>query len=402
MTDAFILEAVRTPRGRGRPDGSLHPITPIELAAQTLEALRDRTGLDTSVVDDVVLGCVTPVGEQGADIARIAALVAGYAESVPGKQLNRFCASGLEAVNTAAAQVMSGQSDMVVGGGVEHMSRVTMGMDGGAWAVDPAVAWPLHFIPQGISADLIATLEGFTREQVDAYAVESQRRAAHAQASGWFDRSIVPVKDVIGEVALAKDEYLRPGTSMADLAKLKPAFEMMGEAGGFNAVALQRYPEVETIHHVHTAGNSSGIVDGAAAVLVGSRKAARQADIKPRARIRAFASIGSEPTIMLTGPSGSARKALKRARMKTSDIDLWEINEAFASVVMRFVRDLDLSMDKVNVNGGAIALGHPLGATGAVILGMVLDELERRDLSTALVTLCVGGGMGTATIIERV
>jgi acetyl-CoA C-acetyltransferase len=402
MTDAFILEAVRTPRGRGRPDGSLHPITPIELAAQTLEALRDRTGLDTSVVDDVVLGCVTPVGEQGADIARIAALVAGYAESVPGKQLNRFCASGLEAVNTAAAQIMSGQSDMVVGGGVEHMSRVTMGMDGGAWAIDPAVAWPLHFIPQGISADLIATLEGFTREQVDAYAVESQRRAAHAQASGWFDRSLVPVKDVIGEVALAKDEYLRPGTSMADLAKLKPAFEMMGEAGGFNAVALQRYPEVETIHHVHTAGNSSGIVDGAAAVLLGSRKAARQADIKPRARIRAFASIGSEPTIMLTGPAGSARKALKRARMKTSDIDLWEINEAFASVVMRFVRDLDLSMDKVNVNGGAIALGHPLGATGAVILGMVLDELERRDLSTALVTLCVGGGMGTATIIERV
>ncbi len=302
MTDAFILEAVRTPRGRGRPDGSLHPITPIELAAQTLEALRDRTGLDTSVVDDVVLGCVTPVGEQGADIARIAALVAGYAESVPGKQLNRFCASGLEAVNTAAAQIMSGQSDMVVGGGVEHMSRVNMGMDGGAWAVDPAVAWPLHFIPQGISADLIATLEGFTREQVDAYAVESQRRAAHAQASGWFDRSLVPVKDVIGEVALAKDEYLRPGTSMADLAKLKPAFEMMGEAGGFNAVALQRYPEVEVIHHVHTAGNSSGIVDGAAAVLVGSKSAARKAGIKPRARIRAFASIGSEPTIMLTGP----------------------------------------------------------------------------------------------------
>jgi acetyl-CoA C-acetyltransferase len=402
MTDAFILEAVRTPRGRGRPDGSLHPITPVELAAQTLEALRDRTGLDTTVVDDVVLGCVTPVGEQGADIARIAALVAGYAESVPGKQLNRFCASGLEAVNTAAAQVMSGQSDMVVGGGVEHMSRVTMGMDGGAWAIDPAVAWPLHFIPQGISADLIATLEGFTREQVDAYAVESQRRAAHAQASGWFDRSIVPVKDVIGGIALAKDEYLRPGTSMADLAKLKPAFEMMGEAGGFNAVALQRYPEVETIHHVHTAGNSSGIVDGAAAVLVGSKSAARKAGIKPRARIRAFASIGSEPTIMLTGPAGSARKALKRARMKTTDIDLWEINEAFASVVMRFVRDLDLSMDRVNVNGGAIALGHPLGATGAVILGMVLDELERRDLSTALVTLCVGGGMGTATIIERV
>jgi acetyl-CoA C-acetyltransferase len=402
MTDAFILEAVRTPRGRGRPDGSLHSITPIQLAAQTLAALRDRTSLDTRQVDDVVLGCVTPVGEQGADIARIATLAAGYAENVPGKQLNRFCASGLEAVNTAAAQIMSGQSDMVIGGGLEHMSRCTMGTDGGAWAIDPAVAWPLHFIPQGISADLIATLEGFTREQVDAYAVESQRRAAFAQQSGHFDRSLVPVKDVIGEVALARDEYLRPGTTMADLAKLKPAFEMMGEQGGFDAVALQRYPEVETIHHVHTAGNSSGIVDGAAAVLVGSRKAAKKAGLAPRARIRAFASIGSEPTIMLTGPAGSARKALKRAGMKPQDIDLWEINEAFASVVMRFVRDMDLSMDVVNVNGGAIALGHPLGATGAVILGMVLDELERRNRSTALVTLCVGGGMGTATIIERV
>jgi acetyl-CoA C-acetyltransferase len=402
MTDAFILDAVRSPRGRGRPDGSLHSITPIQLAAQTLGALRDRTSLDTSQVDDVILGCVTPVGEQGADIARIAALAASYAENVPGKQLNRFCASGLEAVNTAAAQIMAGQSDMVIGGGVEHMSRCTMGMDGGAWAIDPAVAFPLHFIPQGISADLIATLEGFTREQVDAYAVESQRRAAHAQAAGYFDRSLFPVKDVIGEVALDKDEYLRPGTSMADLAKLKPAFEMLGEQGGFTAVALQRYPEVESISHVHTAGNSSGIVDGAAAVLVGSKKAAKKAGLTPRARIRAFASIGSEPTIMLTGPAGSARKALKRAGMKPKDIDLWEINEAFASVVMRFIRDMDLSMDNVNVNGGAIALGHPLGATGAVILGMVLDELERRGLSTALVTLCVGGGMGTATIIERV
>jgi len=402
MTDAFILDAVRSPRGRGRPDGALHSITPIQLAAQTLGALRDRTSLDTSQVDDVILGCVTPVGEQGADIARIATLAAGYAESVPGKQLNRFCASGLEAVNTAAGQVMSGQSDLVIGGGVEHMSRVTMGMDGGAWAIDPAVAFPLHFIPQGISADLIATLEGFTREQVDAYAVESQRRAAHAQAAGYFERSLFPVKDVIGEVALAKDEYLRPGTSMADLAKLKPAFEMLGEQGGFTAVALQRYPEVESIHHVHTAGNSSGIVDGAAAVLVGSRKAAKKAGLTPRARIRAFASSGSEPTIMLTGPAPSARKALKRAGMKPQDIDLWEINEAFASVVLRFIRDMGLTMDNVNVNGGAIALGHPLGATGAVILGMVLDELERRNLSTALVTLCVGGGMGTATIVERV
>jgi acetyl-CoA C-acetyltransferase len=402
MTDAFILDAVRSPRGRGRPDGSLHSITPIQLAAQTLAALAERTGVDTSKIDDVVLGCVTPVGEQGADIARIAALTAGYAENVPGKQLNRFCASGLEAVNTAAAQVMAGQSEFVVGGGVEHMSRCTMGMDGGAWAVDPAVAWPLHFIPQGVSADLIATIEGFTREQVDAYAVESQRRAAHAQENGYFDRSVVPIRDPIGQVALARDEYLRPGTTLADLAKLKPAFVQMGEEGGFDAVALQRYPEVEAIQHVHTAGNSSGIVDGAAAVLVGSRRAARKAGITPRARIRAFASIGSEPTIMLTGPAGSARKALKVAGMKTRDIDLWEINEAFASVVLRFVRDLELSRDTVNVNGGAIALGHPLGATGAVILGMVLDELERRDLSTALVTLCVGGGMGTATIIERV
>ena len=402
MTDAFILDAVRSPRGRGRPDGSLHSITPIQLAAQTLGALRDRTSLDTSQVDDVILGCVTPVGEQGADIARIATLAAGYAENVPGKQLNRFCASGLEAVNTAAAQIMAGQSDMVIGGGVEHMSRVTMGMDGGAWAIDPAVAWPLHFIPQGISADLIATMEGFTREQVDAFAVESQRRAAHAQAAGYFDRSLFSVRDVIGEVALDKDEYLRPGTSMADLAKLKPAFEMLGEQGGFTAVALQRYPEVESINHVHTAGNSSGIVDGAAAVLLGSKKAAKKAGLTPRARIRAFASSGSEPTIMLTGPAPSARKALKRAGMKPKDIDLWEINEAFASVVLKFIRDMDLTMDNVNVNGGAIALGHPLGATGAVILGMVLDELERRNLSTALVTLCVGGGMGTATIIERV
>jgi acetyl-CoA C-acetyltransferase len=305
-------------------------------------------------------------------------------------------------VNTAAAQIMAGQSDMVVGGGVEHMSRCTMGMDGGAWAIDPAVAWPLHFIPQGISADLIATMEGFTREQVDAYAVESQRRAAHAQASGYFDRSVIPVKDVIGEVALARDEYLRPGTTMADLAKLKPAFEMMGEQGGFNAVALQRYPEVETIHHVHTAGNSSGIVDGAAAVLLGSRKAAKKAGLAPRARIRAFASIGSEPTIMLTGPAGSARKALKRAGMKPRDIDLWEINEAFAAVALRYMKDLGIDHAVTNVNGGAIAMGHPLGATGAMLVSTMLDELERRKLKRAMLSLCVGGGMGISTIIERV
>jgi acetyl-CoA C-acetyltransferase len=402
MTDAYILDAVRTPRGRGRKDGSLHTITPVQLAAQTLAALRDRNELDTSRVEDVVLGCVTPVGEQGANIARVAALVAGYDESVPGKQLNRFCASGLEAVNSAAAQVMCGQSDLQVAGGVECMSRVPMGSDGGAWAIDPQVAWQQYFVPQGISADLIATLEGFTREDVDAFAVESQRRAAAAQQSGYFDRSLVPVKDVIGQVVLARDEYLRPGTTMEDLAKLKPAFVQPGEEGGFDAVAIQRYPQVEAINHVHTAGNSSGIVDGAAAVLLGNKKIARKLGVRPRARIRGFASIGSEPTIMLTGPAAASRKALKKARMAASDIDLWEINEAFASVALRFMRDLGLTPDKVNVNGGAIALGHPLGATGAVILGMALDELERRELRTALVTLCIGAGMGTATIIERV
>jgi acetyl-CoA C-acetyltransferase len=402
MTDAFILDAVRTPRGRGRPDGSLHPITPIQLAAQALAAVRDRNGLDTKAVEDVMLGCVSPVGEQGADIARVAALVAGYDESVPGKQINRFCASGLESVNTASALIMAGQADLVIGGGVESMSRVPIGADGGAWVADPQVAWHQYFVPQGVSADLIATLDGYSREMVDAYAVESQRRAAAAQQAGYFDRSIIPVKDVIGEVALAKDEYLRPGTTLADLAKLKPAFTQMGEEAGFDAVAMQRYPQVETIHHVHTGGNSSGIVDGAAAVLVGSKKAVKKTGIKPRARVVAFASIGSEPTIMLTGPAAASHKALKRAGMKPADIDLWEINEAFASVVLRYMRAMGLSPDKVNVNGGAIALGHPLGATGAMILGTVLDELERRDLSTGLVTLCVGAGMGTATIIERV
>ena len=402
MTDAYILDHVRTPRGRGRADGSLHHITPIQLAAQTLAAIRDRNTLDTRAIDDVVLGCVSPIGEQGADIARVAALVAGLDESVPGKQLNRFCASGLEAVNTAAAQVMSGQSDLTIGGGVESMSRVPMGSDGGAWAIDPAVAWQQYFVPQGVSADLIATLDGYSRETLDAYAVESQRRAGHAQQAGYFDRSIVPVRDVVGDIALARDEYLRPGTTLADLAKLKPAFVQAGEEAGFDAVAIQRYPQVEQVQHVHTAGTSSGIVDGAAAVLVGNRKAAARAGLKPRARIRAFASIGSEPTIMLTGPAAASRKALKRARMQPGDIDLWEINEAFAAVPLRFMAAMDLSPDRVNVNGGAIALGHPLGATGAMILGMVLDELERRELNTALVTLCIGAGMGTATIIERI
>jgi len=402
MTDAYIYDAVRSPRGKGRADGALHEITPISLISQVLAALRDRNGLDTALLDDVILGCVTPIGEQGADIARVAALQAGYAESVPGKQLNRFCASGLEAVNSAAAQVMSGQSDLVIGGGIESMSRVPMGADGGAWAMDPAVAYPHYFVPQGVSADLIATLDGYSRAQLDAYAVESQRRAAAAWQSGWFARSIVPIRDVIGQVVLDRDEYLRPGTTLADLAALKPAFVVPGEQGGFDAVALQRYPEVESIRHVHTAGNSSGIVDGAAAVLVGNRKMGRKLGLKPRARIRGFASIGSEPTIMLTGPAAASRKALKRAGMASGDIDLWEINEAFAAVVLRYLRDMNLPADRVNVNGGAIALGHPLGATGAIVLGMLLDELERRDLATGLVTLCIGAGMGTATIIERV
>ncbi len=402
MTDAFIFDHVRSPRGKGRPDGSLHEITPISLASQVLAALRDRSGLDTALLDDVILGCVTPIGEQGADIARIAALHAGYAESVPGKQVNRFCASGLEAVNAAAAQVMSGQSDLVIGGGVESMSRVPMGSDGGAWPIDPAVAYPQYFVPQGISADLIATLDGYTREQVDAYAVESQRRAAAAWSNGWFARSITPIRDVIGQVVLERDEHMRPGTTLADLAALKPAFAVPGQQAGFDAVALQKYPGVESIQHVHTGGNSSGIVDGAAAVLVGNKKMLRKLGMKPRARIRAFASIGSEPTIMLTGPAAASRKALRRARMSEADIDLWEINEAFASVVMRYMRDMGLAPDKVNVAGGAIAMGHPLGATGAIVLGTLLDEMERRDASTGLVTLCIGAGMGTATIIERV
>ena len=402
MTDAFIYDHVRTPRGRGRPDGSLHEIPAIELATQVLQALRERSALDTSRLDDIVFGCVAPVGEQGAVIPRVAALNAGYDERAPGKQLSRFCASGLEAVNTAAAQIMAGQADLAIGGGVESMSRTPMGADGGAWAADPRVAWRTYFAPQGIGADLIATLDGFTREQLDAYAVESQRRAAESWERGHFSRSVIPVRDVIGEVVLDRDEHLRAGTSMADLAKLKPAFTGIGEEGGFDSVALMKYPQVEAIQHVHTAGSSSGIVDGAAGVLIGSRRMQRVVGKAPRARIRAFASVGSEPTIMLTGPAVVTRKVLARARMKVEDIDLFEINEAFASVVLRFMREMDLPHDKVNVAGGAIALGHPLGATGAMILGTVLDELERRDLRTALVTLCVGDGMGTATIIERI
>ncbi|MCU0974762.1 MAG: acetyl-CoA C-acetyltransferase [Steroidobacteraceae bacterium] len=402
MPEAFIFDHVRTPRGRGKPDGGLHAVTPTQLAAQVLGALRDRNGLDTALVDDVLLGCVSPVGEQGADIARIAALVAGYAETVAGQQINRFCASGLEAVNAAAAQVMSGQSVCAVAGGVESMSRVPMGADGGAWYADPAVSYQLRYVPQGIGADLIATLDGYSRQDVDAYAVESQRRAAAAWGEGRFARSVVPVRDRLGGVVLDRDEHLRPDTTLASLAQLKPAFAGPGEKLGFDTVAQLRYPEVEAIRHVHTAGNSSGIVDGAAAVLIGGREFATASGLKPRARIRAFTSIGSEPTIMLTGPALVTEKLLKRAGMGIGDIDLFEVNEAFAAVVMRFMRHFGLPQDRVNVNGGAIALGHPLGATGAVILGTVLDELERRGLATALVTLCVGAGMGTATIIERV
>jgi len=402
MADAFIYDHVRTPRGRGKPDGSLHSITPIQLAAQTLQAVRDRNALDTALLDDVVLGCVSPIGEQGADIARVAVLVAGYDETVPGQQLNRFCASGLEAVNNAAAQVMSGQSQAVIAGGVESMSRVPIGSDGGAWVADPAVAYQTYFVPQGVGADLIATLDGYTRAQVDAYAVESQRRAATAWAEGRFARSVVPVRDVLGRVMLERDEHMRPDATLESLAALKPAFAQMGEQAGFDAVAQMKYPQVESIHHVHTAANSSGIVDGAAGVLIGSKRFGTKSGLKPRARIRAFTSIGSEPAIMLTGPALVTQKLLKRAGMSVKDIDLFEVNEAFASVVLRFMRAMDVPHDKVNVNGGAIAMGHPLGATGAIIAGIVLDELERRDLNTALVTLCVGAGMGTATIIERV
>jgi len=401
MAEAFIFDHVRTPRGRGKSDGALHEITPIQLAAQTLAALRDRTRLDTALLDDVVLGCVGPVGEQGANIARAAALVAGFAETTPGQQLNRFCASGLEAVNNAAAQVMSGQAEAVIGGGVESMSRVPMGADGGAWVSDPAVAYATYYVPQGIGADLIATLDGYSRADLDGYALESQRRAAAAWAGGYFANSVVPVRDVLGRVVLERDEHLRPGTTLESLATLAPAFSMLGEEAGFDAIAQLRYPQVERIAHLHTAGNSSGIVDGAAAVLIGNKAFCSKSGLRPRARVRAFTSIGSEPTIMLTGPALVTEKLLKRAGMALADIDLFEINEAFASVVMRFMRHFALPHERVNVNGGAIAMGHPLGATGAMILGIVLDELERRDLSTALVTLCVGAGMGTATLIER-
>ena len=401
MREALVYDHVRTPRGRGRPDGSLREITAVEVAATPLRALADRNGLDTRLIDDVVYGCAQPVGEQGGNIARAALLAAGWDEAVAGQQVHRFCASALDAVNNAAAQVMTGAAEAAVGGGVECMSRIPLGADSGAWAADPWRSYHSYFTPQGIGADLIATLDGFSRKDVDGYAVESQRRTAASQKGGAFDRSVVPVLDVLGGIVLDRDEYPRPETTLESLAGLKPAFCGLG-AIGYDAVALQRYPQVEAIEHVHTGGNSSGIVDGAAAVLIGSRDFGAAADLRPRARVKAFATIGSEPTIMLTAPADVTRKLLRRIGMEPGDIDLFEINEAFASVVLRYMRQLDLDPARVNVAGGAIALGHPLGASGAIILGTVLDELERRDLNVALVTLCAGNGLGTATVIERV
>ena len=402
MAEALIYDHVRTPRGRGKPDGSLHTATTLHLAATALKAIKDRNHLEAGQVDDVVMGCVDPVGEAGGDIARMGALAAGFGDAVPGVQINRFCASGLDSVNFAAAQIMAGQHDLTIGGGVESMSRVGIGASGGAWPVDPAIAIPAYFMPQGVSADLIATKYGFSRDDVDAYAVESQRRAAAAWKDGRFKNSIAPVRDINGLTMLDRDEHMRPAADMQSLAALKPSFAMMGEQGGFDAVAIQAHPEVERINHVHHAGNSSGIVDGAAAVLLGSKEAGDKHGFKPRGRIRAFANIGSEPAMMLTGPVDVTKKLLARAKMSISDIDLFEVNEAFASVVLRFLQAFGLDASKVNVNGGAIALGHPLGATGAMILGTALDELERTGKSTALITLCIGGGMGTDTIIERI
>src|SRR5712675_510575 len=402
MPEAYIYDHVRTPRGRGKADGALHEVTALALATVPLKALKERNNLAEDVVDDVILGVVDPVGEAGSDIARFAALKAGLGEAVPGVQINRFCASGLDSVNFAASQVMSGQHELTIGGGVESMSRVGIGASGGAWPADPSLAIPAYFMPQGVSADLIATKYGFSRDDVDAYAVESQKRTASAWDDGRFKNSVMPVKDVNGITLLAKDEHMRPTTTMQSLAALQPAFVQMGELAGFDAVAIEAHPEIEAVNHVHHAGNSSGIVDGAAAVLIGSKAAGKRASLKPRARIKAFANIGSKPAIMLTGPVDVTEKVLKRAGMSLKDIDLIEVNEAFASVVLRYLQAFGLDPAKVNVNGGAIAMGHPLGATGAMILGTVLDELERRDLSTALVTLCIGAGMGTATIIERV
>ena len=402
-TEAFVYDAIRTPRGRGKSSGSLHTAKPVSLVTGLIDELRTRNpSLDTNRVDDLVLGVVSPVGDQGSDIAKTAAIRAGLPDTVAGVQLNRFCASGLEAVNVAAQKVRSGWEDLVICGGVESMSRVPMASDGGAWAMDPETAYATGFVPQGIGADLIATIEGFSREDVDRYAVESQKRAASAWAEGLFDGSVVPVRDLNGEVLLERDEHIRPESTVESLGQLKPSFEVIGEFGGFDAVALQKYHWVERIDHVHTAANSSGIVDGAALVLIGSEESGREQGLRPRARIVATALSGADPTIMLTGPAPAARKALAKAGMEIGDMDLVEINEAFAAVVLRFMKDMELTPEKVNVNGGAIAMGHPLGATGAMILGTLIDELERRDRRYGMATLCVGGGMGIATIVERV
>ncbi|MGO8103701.1 acetyl-CoA C-acetyltransferase [Rhizobium leguminosarum] len=402
MTEVFIYDHVRTPRGRGKKDGALHEVPSVRLAAKTLEAIRDRNGLNTETVDDIIMGCVDPVMDAGAVIPKAAAFEAGYSTKAPGMQLSRFCASGLDAVNFGAGKIAQGADDIIIAGGVESMSRVGLGMSGGAWFMDPSVNFPAYFMPQGVSADLIATKYGFSRTDVDAYAVESQKRAAHAWEKGWFDKSVVPVRDQNGLTILAKDEHMRPGTDMQALASLNPSFQMPGEMGGFEAVGIQAHPEIERINYVHHAGNSSGIVDGASVVLLGSKAGGESMGIKPRARIKAFANIGSDPALMLTGPVDVTEKLLKRSGMNLADIDLFELNEAFAAVVLRYMQAFEIDHDRINVNGGAIAMGHPLGATGAMILGTVLDELERRDLNTALVTLCIGAGMGTATVIERV
>jgi acetyl-CoA C-acetyltransferase len=402
MADAYIYDHVRTPRGRGKSDGALHEVTALELARQSLVAVKESNGFDPILVEDVILGVVDPVGEAGSDIARAAAIAADYGKEVPGIQINRFCSSGLEAVNFAAAQVMSGAKELAIGGGVESMSRVGIGASGGAWPVDPSIAIKSYFMPQGVSADLIATKYGISRDDVDQYAVESQKLAAKAWDAGHFKKSVVPVEDVNGLTILDKDEHMRPSTDMQSLGQLKPSFVQMGELAGFDAVGIQAHPEVEFVNHVHHAGNSSGIVDGAAAVLVGSKAGGKSAGVKPRAKIRAYASIGSDPALMLTGPIDVTERVLKKSGMKISDIDVFEVNEAFAAVVLRFLQYFKLDRSRVNVNGGAIAMGHPLGATGAMILGTALDELERTGKSTALITLCIGAGMGTATIIERV